>query len=65
MKPARKASTRNVEMVETDRIVRALRALSSVRGFHARERALYHAILISGFLERSQEQALRETLRLP
>ena len=56
--------TRKIELVETDNLARSFSRLNNGK-FSSLNRALYHALSMSGCLDYETLTAIREALKLP
>ncbi len=66
LEPKQERLTRQIELVETNNILRAIKRLLKLGGWGSRnwKRALYHALLMADVSD-SDRQKIREALQLP
>lgn len=66
---ARKLTHDQIELLETGKIAKSLKRLSSLPRNYGSDgparRALYHAICMIGFLSTEQQASIRITMKLP
>ena len=60
-------TTRQIELVETNNLLRSLKRLTESQGYGSRnwKRAMYHALCMSGACGDTELQRIREAIGLP